>query len=536
MEWNFADAWEAIADVIPQSLALVDGRRRIDWRGFDRSADALAEYFVACGGKPGDKVALYLRNCSEYLVAVFAAFKVRLVPVNVNYRYREEELAYLLENSDASFLLFHGSCAEELDKALRRLGSRQAFKAIIQVDDGSPPSALASAGYEKIAARAGRRADFGRSPDDLLLLYTGGTTGMPKGVMWRQGDLWRTLGGGSDLASTRPPVKSMEELRARVADGGGIKLLPASPLMHGTGLFTAMIALNTGGTVVTLDAQHFDPHSLWAAAERHRVQALAIVGDAFAKPLLAALEERRYDLSELKEIISSGVMWSPEVKAGLLRHLPQLKLIDTFGASEATGFGTTITTAGGVVQRAKFRIGKNVKVFTSEGEEVRPGSSQVGFIARCGPIPLGYYKDPEKTAATFRVIGGSRYAIPGDYCTVDADGTIHLLGRGSVCINTGGEKVYPEEVEETIKLHPAVRDAAVVGVPDERWGEAVTAIVEPEGDCRPAEAEIRAFVRSRLAGFKVPKHVLFVEKLGRSPSGKIDYKGLRALATERLRA
>ncbi len=536
MQWNFADAWEAIADAIPHSLALADARRRIDWHSFDRLADALAGHFIARGGEAGDKVALYLRNCSEYLVAIFAAFKARLVPVNVNYRYREEELAYLLENSDASFLLFHGSFAEELDKALGRCGVRRALKAIIQVDDGSPPSALASAAYDEITAKPGPRANFRRSPDDLLLLYTGGTTGMPKGVMWRQDDLWRTLGGGSDLASSRRPVRSMEELRARAADGGGIRLLPASPLMHGTGLFTAMIALNTGGTVVTLDSRHFDPHSLWAAAERHRVQALAIVGDAFARPLLAALEERRYDLSELKEIISSGVMWSPEVKAGLLRHLPQLKLIDTFGASEATGFGTTITTAGGVVHRARFKIGKNVKVFTPDGEEVRPGSSQVGFIARCGPIPLGYYKDPEKTAATFRVIDGIRYAIPGDYCRVDADGTIHLLGRGSVCINTGGEKVYPEEVEETIKLHPAVKDAAVVGVPDERWGEAVTALVEPKRDCSPGEAEIRAFVRSHLAGFKAPKHVLFVNKIGRSPSGKIDYKGLRALAIERLRA
>jgi fatty-acyl-CoA synthase len=288
----------------------------------------------------------------------------------------------------------------------------------------------------------------------------------------------------------------------------------------------------SGGAVATLEGRGLDAHELWRTVAARRVQTLAIVGDAFAKPMLRALEERpgAYDLSCVRHVVSSGVMWSPPVKRALLEHLPEAVLQDSFGSSEAVGFGLEVTTRTSTVQLGRFRIGPNCKVFTPEGEEVAPGSGVAGFIARSGPIPAGYYKDEEKTAETFRVLQGRRWSIPGDWCTVNADGTLELLGRGSVCINTGGEKVHPEEVEEALKLHPSVADAVVVGLPDEQWGEAVTGVVELHPGREAAPAALRDFVRERLAGYKVPKRIVFVDSVGRSPSGKADYKAAKAKA------
>ena len=302
--------------------------------------------------------------------------------------------------------------------------------------------------------------------------------------------------------------------------------------MHGTGLFTAIGALGGGGCVITLAARSLDADELWDTAAARRATHLAIVGDAFGKPMVRSLEARpgARDLSCVSLITSSGVMWTPEVKRGLLAHLPGALLYDAFGASEATGFGAQITTKDSDVSLAKFQLGPNCKVFTPEGREVLPGSDERGFVARSGPIPIGYYKDEKKTAETFRVIEGRRWSIPGDWCTVNADGTLNLLGRGSVCINSGGEKIFPEEIEEALKRHAAVYDAVVVGVPDERWGEAVTALVELRAGM-PADADaLRAHVREHLAGYKTPKRVIFVASIGRAPSGKVDYKALKARA------
>jgi fatty-acyl-CoA synthase len=306
--------------------------------------------------------------------------------------------------------------------------------------------------------------------------------------------------------------------------------------MHGTGQFTAYNALAGGGAIVTCESRSLDPERLWATVAARRVKAMAIVGDAFAKPMLRALEESpgRWDLSSLYLVVSSGVMWSPPVKQGLLAHLPHAVLMDSFGSSEAVGFGTEITTKDSTVRLGRFQLGPNCKVFTPEGKEVAPGSGEAGFIARSGPIPLGYYKDEKKTAETFRTIQGRRWSIPGDWCTVNEDGTLNLHGRGSVCINTGGEKVYPEEVEEALKLHGEVADAVVVGVPDEKWGEAVTALVQPRPGLEPDPEALRAFVKDRLAPYKAPKSVVLVEDVGRSPSGKVDYKGAKARAREVL--
>jgi len=429
-----------------------------------------------------------------------------------------------------------GEFAGLLDGIRARLSQVRGW---FQVDDGTQAAAFAEP-YEHLAATgSGARPEVPRSADDLLFLYTGGTTGMPKGVMWRAEDLWQAIGGGGSPITAEPPVASLAELHDRIAArGAGLRHLPACPLMHGTGLFTSLITLTGGGALVTLESAAFDAHELWRAVGRHRVNTIAIVGDAFAKPMLRALDERRgdYALESLIAIVSSGVMWSREVKQRLLAHHAGMILFDSFGSSEAVGFGASITTAGGESRTGRFQLGERVKVFTEDEREVAPGSGVPGFVAHGGAIPLGYYKDAEKTARTFRTIGGVRYVIPGDWCTVEEDGTLTLLGRGSVCINTGGEKVYPEEVEESLKTHPAVYDALVVGVPDEKWGQAVIGLVEPRPDAGVTEDELRQHVRAQLAGFKTPKRVLVVESIGRAPNGKADYVAMAKLAERRLAA
>src|SRR5215813_6864701 len=446
MSWNIGDIFDALGDVLPREApALIHADRILSWADLTRRTNNLAAALIARGARPDDKVALYMRNCPEYTETTVACMKARLVHVNINFRYQAEEILYILDNSDARFVVFGGEFAETLDRIRERLPEVRAW---IQVDDGMPLASFAEP-YEALAGSGtGEPLAIQRSPDDLLFLYTGGTTGMPKGVMWRSEDLWRAIGGGGSPLTGEPPLVSLDALREQIAlRGPGPRHLPACPLMHGTGLFTSLIALTGGGALVTLTSPGLDAHELWHAVGRRRVNTIAIVGDAFAKPMLRALDERRgdYTLDTLMAIISSGVMWSPEVKKALLTHHPAMILFDSFGSSEAVGFGQSITTGSGETRTGRFKIGERVKVFTEAEQEVGPGSGVPGFVAHGGAIPLGYYKDPEKTARTFRTIGGTRYVIPGDWCTVEADGTLALLGRGSVCINTGGEKVYAEE-------------------------------------------------------------------------------------------
>ena len=354
---------------------------------------------------------------------------------------------------------------------------------------------------------------------------------MPKGVMWRHHDLRQAQLDSASLLGPAPQDMA-EAVAMLAAEGPGRVFLPACPMMHGTGLLSALGTMMTGGCIVTLESPSFDAEELWRAVEKHRVQSIAIVGDAFAKPMLAALDKDpgRYDTTSLISIISSGVMWSREVKDGLIRHIPQVALMDAFGASEGLGYGLSVTTALGSVQTAKFAIGEHCDVFDENDAKVEAGSGVPGFIARRGAIPMGYYKDPEKSAKTFRTIGGVRYSIPGDWCQVEADGSLTLLGRGSVCINTAGEKVYPEEVEEALKTHPSVADALVVGVPDEKWGQAVTGVVVLEGSAEFDEAALKAHVRQQLAGYKTPKAVFLAGVALRASNGKADYAAVRAFA------
>jgi 3-oxocholest-4-en-26-oate---CoA ligase len=535
--WNFADVYEAVAARVPDWPCQVQGERVVTWGQFDRRANALAADLVDAGLTHQSKVAAYLYNGPEYLESYVAAFKGGFAPVNTNFRYGQEEIVYLFDNADAEAVVFHAAFGELLDGVRNRLPMVRRWYCVA---DGTAPVPAWAVEYESVVQGGADRAEtpWGRSPDDLLLLYTGGTTGMPKGVMWRQDDLFNVIGGGGNPFVGRPPAASVQEIADNIDPSGQpIVMLPACPLMHGTGQFSALITMNLGGTIVMLPSRRFDADELWREVARNHVNAIVIVGQAFAAPMLAWLDEHEgeLDLSTVFLINSSGVMWSQDNKDGLLRHLPQAILFDSFGSSEAVGLGASVSTSGAAQETAKFVLGENVAVFAEDGRRVEPGSPEPGLVAVSGYIPVGYYKDEAKTAATFPVIDGVRYSLPGDWATVEADGSVTLLGRGSVCINTGGEKVFPEEVEEVLKTAGGVVDAVCVGVPDERFGEAVTAVVAPSPGETPDEDEIaEAVERSGLSRFKRPRHVVVVEAVPRGPNGKADYAWARETARARL--
>lgn len=534
-QWNFGDILDTIIPLVPEGhKALIHGTRAITWQELDRRSNNLAREMLKHGGIVGDKVAFYMRNRPEYMEALAACFRARLTHVNVNYRYVADEVHYIFDNSDATIVVYGAEFRHNIDVLRERLPK---VKLWIEIDGISkenngiiPYEALANSGN-------GTNLNIERAHDDMLFLYTGGTTGMPKGVMWTHTALRE-----ASLIALRalgPIPETLDELAASIREnnesgGDGEIIIPACPLMHGTGLFTALSAFLGGGTVVTLESSSLNTQELWTAVEKHRVQNIAIVGDAFAKPMLETLENNpgQYDTSSLISMISSGVMWSQEVKQNLIKHIPQVILADSFGASEAVGFGSSITVKDAPTQTAKFTTNDLCKVFDENDQEISRGSDTPGFIAFGGPIPEGYYKDPEKTAKVFKTIGGTRFSIPGDYCLVAEDGTLTLLGRGSVCINSAGEKIYPEEIEEVLKTHDGVDDALVIGVPDPKWGQAVTAIVQANGEI--AVEALQAYVRSRLAAYKTPKNILFNPPPLRASNGKADYKTATEFAHKSL--
>jgi 3-oxocholest-4-en-26-oate---CoA ligase len=532
--WNFADVWEIVAEQIPDAQNQVQGDRRLTWAEFDRRANGVAHTLLDRGVAEQDKVAQYLYNGPEYIESMFATFKAGLVPINTNYRYQDDELVYLWDNADCVAVVFHGVFTQTIERIRVRVPKVTTW---LWVDDGNGPCPSWATPYEDAAAVHPERIvpPWGRSGDQLLMTYTGGTTGMPKGVMWRQDDLFRTL-----VSQMNPIYRDAEAtadlVRQSVTQPGPIGL-PACPLMHGTGLYTQLIVLSLGGSTVTLESRRFDVEEMFDTIEREKVNQIAIVGDAFGRPMLKALDENpgRWDISSLFLVASSGVMWSEQNKQGLLKHHPGMLLVDAFSSSEAVGMGQSVSSGASTQHTAKFTLGENTIVVTDDGRRVEPGSGEIGRVAVGGFQPVGYYKDPEKTAATFIEIDGMRYSCPGDYAQVEADGSLTLLGRGSVVINTGGEKVFPEEVEEALKTHPAVRDAVAVGIPDEKFGEVVAAVVEPADGATVDPAEVIAHVRSKLAAYKAPKQVFVVPSIGRAPNGKVDYKRLKAEAAERLR-
>jgi fatty-acyl-CoA synthase len=523
--WSFAAVWGGIAGAVPEREAIVCGERRVTWGEFDEHASRLASYLWHEGIRVGDKVAIVCTNRPEYLEAFFAALKLGAVPVNVNYRYVAEEVRYVLDNSDAKAVVHDPEFADTVAAAVDLLEPER--RPVMLATGSAYADALAA------ASPSGPWQEREPDGDDLIFLYTGGTTGMPKGVMWRNDDLYVALWEMPRPGSTPPdPVAA-----ARAGKRAGTSL-PACPLMHGTGQHMAVATLAGGGTVVLIDEIGLDAARVWSEVERNAVAILTIVGDAFARPLLTALdaEPGRWDLTGMRAITSSGVTWSPETKAGLLRHAPHLTLIDSLGASEGL-MTRTESTADTHIRPARFAVSNRVKVLDEHtGREVTPGSDEVGMVGVTGRIPLGYYKDEDKTNATFRVIDGVRYSIPGDYATVGADGTIQLLGRGSACINTGGEKVYPEEVESVLREHPDIFDCVIVGVPDERFGEMVVALVQPSPAAALDESALRAWCQDRISGYKRPKRWFVVDSLERNAAGKANYKHLRSLANELVAA
>ena len=534
---NIATAWEAIADAIPEADALIHGDVVRSWADFDALASRVAGHLTGAGLGPDSKVAFYLYNCTEYLEATFGAFKARCVPVNVNYRYLEAELHYLLENSDAEAVVVSAELADRLGAVLGDLPLVRTVLVVGATDEHPVPTWDLPGGvlaYDIAVRDATPMPRTDRSPEDLWFLYTGGTTGMPKGVMWPHRSLMGTTAPTFRVIKADVPTSPegfADAARTFHDSGRAIRLLAAAPLMHGTSGIAANGVLMAGGCVTTLTARSLDGHELCRTIQDRRITQLTIVGDAFAKPMLRALEEAAesgepYDISSVRMILSSGVIWSQPVKDELLRWSDAI-LADLLGSSEGTGFGTSVTKKGTSAGTAAFKLGEHARVFTEDGVEVEPGSGVVGVLAVGGPIPIGYYKDTEKTAGTFREFGGRVWSVPGDFATVEEDGTIKLLGRGSVCINTAGEKAYPEEVEEALKLHPAVHDANVVGLPDERWGQSVTGVVALEADVEGTDdvlADVIASTKQHLAGYKCPKRLVVVERIQRGPNGKADYR------------
>jgi 3-oxocholest-4-en-26-oate---CoA ligase len=534
--WNFADLYEICAEIRGDAPAQIHGEQVVSWAEFDRRADGLAAAMIAAGVSEQDKVAQYLYNCPEYFQGVYACFKAGLVPVNTNYRYADAELLYLWDNADASVVMFHGSFTPTIERIRHQLPKVQLW---LWVDDDSHPCPDWATPWEDACATpngARVQAPWGRSGTDRWFLYTGGTTGMPKGVMWDQDTLVRILTATLGLPLAADPT--IEEYRQFLLTNAAAPpvILPGAPLMHGTGHMTTLGQLTAGGTMVTLANRSLDAEVMLQEVHDHRVNVLVIVGDAFARPILAALDAHpgRWDLSSLVLMVSSGVMWSQPVKERLIEHLSQLMIFDSLGSSEAVGMGASYSTKDNVSQTARFDLGASAVVITEDGRRVEPGSGEIGRLGVTGLMPIGYYKDEVKTAATFPTIDGVRYSLPGDWATVEADATITLLGRGSVCINTGGEKVFPEEVEEVLKTHADIVDAVCVGVPDERFGQAICAIVEPRAGTVVDEAAVIDHVKGRLASYKAPRYVLTKETIGRAPNAKVDYKGLNTWAREQL--
>lgn len=507
MSWTFdrilARTERAVA---PSDHAVIHGERILTWGALTARSNSLAAGLLAQGAAPGDKVAHYLRNGPEYIETSVACFKTGMVHVNVNYRYTANELFYLFDNADAAVIVYDRDFAPRVAELRERLGKVKLF---IEVGSGAPENDFAVP-YESLSAGAYHLVPPAMPDDPLLFIYTGGTTGMPKGVMWRHEDLWAALGG---------VVADLDVFEADLRAGKrGARALICPPLMHGAGYMIALLHLLRGGTVLMAAGAGFDAQAVLGMIDTHRPQLMLIVGDAFGRPLANALAApaRDYDLSALQAVISSGAAWSAGVKDALISAMPGLRCLDALGSSEVVGLGVNVHTGGAL----RFKSDAMTRVIADDGSLVQPGSGVSGRIARAGPVPLGYYKDPEKTARTFVVIGGVRHALPGDYATVEADGTIKLLGRGNMVVNSGGEKIFVEEIEEALKKHGAVQDALVFGLADPVWGQAVTAVVEASG---VSAEDLREFLAAGLARYKLPKRIVFVGKVPRGPNGKADY-------------
>ena len=516
---SFGAIFSAIgAAVDPSQPATIHGDRVTSWADFNRHTDALAAAFQAAGTVPGDRVAHLMRNSPAYLETTIAGFKARLVHVNINYRYTGEELFYILDNSGSAVLVYDAEFAPLVASIRHRLTTK------LYVQVGGETADFAQ-DFDTLANAGGTPAPQAHDYGDMLFIYTGGTTGMPKAVMWEQGALWRIMAANNPPGGVAP--EALDDLLSLVRGKLWYNCsLIMPPIMHGTGLIISLSTLARGGTVVTVPGDGFDPETAVKICAERNCDYAVIVGDAFGRPLARALDAGHGSIGSVRVMISSGTMWSPEVKAALLAHAPTMMVVDALGSSEGLGLGTSVSTAADATAATKFFNDGNTLVLGEDSKPVAVG--ETGKVARRGVIPLGYWRDPVKTASTFVTVDGERYSMPGDFARLEADGSFTLLGRGSQCINTAGEKVFPEEVEEMLKTHPAVDDALVFGVADEKWGQAVTAIVET---CAAVDSDtLRTHCKSALAGYKVPKRVIMVEKVPRGPNGKADYTAAKLLA------
>ncbi len=534
---SWATLWESMADAQPDEIAVVIGDTEMTWSGYDARAALLAGALRARGVETGARFAQLLYNCPEYMESVYAAFKLRATPVNVNYRYKGPEIAYICDNAEAEVLVFHGSLGDRVADSHAAMPS---VKVLLQVDDGSPLVDGAE-WYHEVVDAAVPMERIERSGEDALMLYTGGTTGYPKGVVWRHVDLYQALGftsytaAGIDIPTTAEGVGA---IAARLkGEGQAPVMLCAPPLMHGTALFLAISSFCLGGSVVMLGGRSFDAGELWGLVEKYGVTQISLVGDAFARPMTALLEEESAagesrDLTTITRIASTGATLSAEQKRLFQKYAPNAVILDMVGASEGGPYAVAMTMPGDEpTDTAVFTAPPNVVTIDPATDTPLPRGSDIpGMLGFSGPMPRGYWKAPEKTAETFREIDGVRYSVPGDFALIAEDGTVTLLGRGSVCINSGGEKIYPEEVEVAARLHPTVVDANVVGIPHERFGESVALVCSVSEPTDPDD--IIATITTQIADYKRPRKVVFVDEVYRAPNGKSDYKWARKMAAE----
>ncbi|XVQ12343.1 acyl-CoA synthetase [Spirillospora sp. CA-255316] len=520
MEFNHADLFEGVADAIGDRVALVCGGRRLTFAELDAQANRLAHHLESAGVEPGQHVAVQLYNGVEYAVALVAALKIRAVPINVNYRYVESELLYLYRDSDSVALLYD---VEFEDRVAATVPQVEGLRHLVAV--GGPASVPGAVEYEEALAAQPATRGFGpRSPDDTYVVYTGGTTGMPKGVMWGLKDLLLAF-----WNPTLPRPDVPEDVVEMARNAGPMVMMPVAPLMHGAAQMATWIAWWMGATVVYV--RRFDAAEVWRTIEREKVNSLSITGDAMAIPMVEELERSSYDLSSLVAYVSTGAILTGTVRERLAAAMPNVMIMDRFGSTES---GSTAEAVAGSTPEKGLRFTadvENVTVLDDALQPVKPGSGVLGQVARTGYIARGYYNDPEKTARTFPEVDGRRWLLTGDIATVEEDGSIAVYGRGSQAINTGGEKVFPEEVEAVLKGHPGVFDAVVTGIPDERFGFRVAAVVQPQGEA-PAPEDLDAHCRKNLSGYKVPRVYAFVGEMKRSPAGKADYRWAKQVAQE----
>lgn len=530
MALNIADLFEHVVDAVPDRLALIIGEDRLTYAELDARANRFAHHLAEAGIKPGEHVGLMARNVTDHVSAMIGTFKAQAVPININYRYVEGELSYLIDNSEMIALVHEARFSPILDQVLPQ---HDAVREVLVIPDGTDlaPTAYASKNWTAaMAAQLDSRGFGERSSDQIFIVYTGGTTGYPKGVMWRHEDVWRTLGGGIDFA-TRERLEEFDQSRAAGANPHPLTCLQLGPIMHGNGQWGMLMRFFTGHTNVLLPK--FDPAEIWRTVEKEKVQSISLIGDAMARPLIEELEQGEYDVNSLVTVNSAAAIFSVEVKERWLDRLPDLILMDIIGSSE-TGFtGNGRIEKGNLADKGSLvNIGVDTAVLDEEMNVIDPvaGVGRTGLMARSGNIPVGYFGDPEKSARTFVEIDGARYAVPGDWVQIEPDLKLTLLGRGSNCINTGGEKVYPEEVEVALKSHPAVFDTLVMGLPDPTFGQRVAALIEARPGKEVDFDDVRAHLRTRVSGYKIPRTIHVVPTIPRHVTGKADYTKAREIS------